>query len=77
MVPAPAEPDIDPRQALAALGCADPSTSGVKGGWDTLLWRFRTPMTAGTSRIYFLPGRDEIVRRECIALRCASAGCRQ
>ncbi len=77
MAPAPAEPDIDPGEALAALGCSEPlDIRRVKGGWDTLLWRFRTADDRRHSlRVYFLPDRDEIVRRECIALEaCASGG---
>src|SRR5574341_2159817 len=77
MAPAPAEPDVDPREALAALGCAEPlDIRRVKGGWDTLLWRFRTPDDRLHSlRIYFLPDRDDIVRREFAALKaCADSG---
>jgi aminoglycoside phosphotransferase (APT) family kinase protein len=77
MAPAPSEPDLDPREALAALGCAEPlDIRRVKGGWDTLLWRFRTSDDRTHSlRIYFLPGRDEVVHRERIALEtCATAG---
>jgi len=76
MAPAPAEPDIDPREALAALGWDEPlDIKRVTGGWDTLLWRFGTPDDRRHSlRIYFLPGRDEVVRRERIALEaCANA----
>lgn len=76
MEPAPAEPEVDPQAALAVLGYSEPlEVRRVKGGWDTLLWRFRTPDNSRHSlRIYFLPDRDEIVRRECIALEaCATA----
>ena len=77
MSPAPAEPEVDPRKALAALGCAEPlDLKRVQGGWDTLLWRFHTADDHRHSlRIYFLPDRDDIVRRERIALEtCAAAG---
>ncbi len=71
------EAQIDPRQALTALGYAEVSEpQRVKGGWDTLLWRFSTPDGREHSlRVYHLPSRQEIARRERIALkRCAEAG---
>lgn len=71
------EAKIDPRKALAALGYAETSEPRrVKGGWDTLLWRFATPDGREHSlRVYHLPNRREIARRERIALkRCAEAG---
>jgi hypothetical protein len=71
------EAQIDPRQALAALGYADTSEpQRVKGGWDTLLWRFGTPDgLEHTLRVFVLPSREEIAWRERIALEtCAHAG---
>lgn len=70
------EAQIDPRKALAALGYAQTSEPRrVKGGWDTLLWRFATPDGREHSlRVFHLPGRDEIAWRERIALQvCAAA----
>lgn len=71
------EAQIDPRQALAALGYAEVSEpQRVKGGWDTLLWRFSTPDGEEHSlRVFILPRRQEIAQRERIALKtCARAG---
>ena len=71
------EAHIDPQGALATLGYAETSEPRrVKGGWDTLLWRFRTPDGREHSlRVFYLPGRNEIAWRERIALEaCATAG---
>jgi aminoglycoside phosphotransferase (APT) family kinase protein len=71
------EAKIDPRQALAGLGYSETSEpERVKGGWDTLLWRFGTPDgREHTLRVFVLPTRQEIAWRERIALeRCARAG---
>ncbi len=71
------EAHIDPRGALATLGYAETSEPRrVKGGWDTLLWRFGTQDGREHSlRVYVLPRREEIARRERIALEtCARAG---
>ncbi len=71
------EAQIDPRNTLAALGYAETSEPRrVKGGWDTLLWRFATPDGREHSlRVFHLPRRDEIAWRERIALEtCAGAG---
>ena len=71
------EAQIDPREALAGLGFADISEPRrVKGGWDTLLWRFGTPDGRNHSlRVFYLPGRNEIALRERVALEtCATAG---
>ena len=68
---------VDPRRALAALGYGETSEPRrVRGGWDTLLWRFQTPDGREHSlRVYYLPRREEIARRERIALEtCARAG---
>ena len=68
---------IDPRQALAVLGYGQTSEPRrIKGGWDTLLWRFQTPDGRQHSlRIYFLPGREAMAERERIALEtCAGSG---
>lgn len=44
------EPQIDPRAALAALGYPETTEpQRVKGGWETLLWRFATPDGGGKS----------------------------
>jgi len=74
---AAAEPNIDPRAALAALGypeVTDPQR--VKGGWDTLLWRFATADGREHSLRVFSPHLpEEIPSRERIALEtCARAG---
>ena len=71
------EPGIDPRQALAALGYAETSEPRrVKGGWDTLLWRFATPDGAEHSlRVHRLEGGEEFARRERLAFQaCEKAG---
>ncbi|TEU01020.1 MAG: hypothetical protein E3J29_01320, partial [Dehalococcoidia bacterium] len=71
------EAQIQPREALAALGYAETSEpQRVKGGWDTLLWRFGTTDGREHSlRVYVLPRREEIAWRERIALEtCARAG---
>ncbi len=68
---------IDPRQALAALGYPETNEpERVTGGWDTVMWKFMTPEGREHSlRIYCLPRRDEVARRERIALEaCAEAG---
>lgn len=48
----------------------------VKGGWETLIWRFKTPDGSPHSlRVYWLPEGAEIARREQIAMRaCSEAG---
>ena len=67
------DPDegIRPEAVLAALGYNGSSdVRRVAGGWDTLLWRFRTPDGLDrTLRVYVLPDRDEVAARELIALR--------
>ncbi len=71
------EAQIQPREALAALGYAETSEpQRVKGGWDTLLWRFSTPDGREHSLRVFSPHLpEEIAWRERIALeRCARAG---
>lgn len=68
---------VDPAAALRALGYESASAPiRVTGGWDTLLWRFQTPDGRHHAlRVYHLPQREEIVRRERSALAaCASAG---
>lgn len=64
------EAQIDPRQALAALGYEETSEpQRVTGGWDTLLWRFATPDGREHSlRVHVLPHREEIAWRERVAL---------
>jgi len=71
------EARIDLRRALAELGYAETSEpQRVKGGWDTLLWRFSTPDGRDHSlRVFVLPTRQDIARRERIALEtCARVG---
>ena len=68
---------VDPRQALAALGYSETSEpERVTGGWDTLMWKFTTPEGREHSlRIYYQPRRDEVARRERVALAaCAQGG---
>ena len=77
MNPADIETRIDPRVALAALGYAEASEPRrVKGGWDTLLWRFSTPDGREHSlRVHYLPDRQEFAWRERLALAaCERAG---
>ncbi len=69
-------PRVDAKAALASLGYVDISEpEPVPGGWDTLLWRFRTPDAAEHSlRVFVLPGAEETQRREWLALEaCAAA----
>ena len=71
------EAQVDPRKALAALGYGETSEPRrVKGGWDTLLWRFGTPDGREHSlRVFCLPRREEFARRERLALEtCAKGG---
>jgi len=71
------EAKIDPRQTLAGLGYAETSEpQRVKGGWDTLLWRFGTPDGREHSLRVFSPHLPrQIAWRERIALEtCARAG---
>jgi aminoglycoside phosphotransferase (APT) family kinase protein len=71
------EARIDPEHALAGLGYAETSEpERVKGGWDTLLWRFGTPDGREHSlRVFVLPTRQEIAWRERTALEtCARVG---
>jgi len=71
------EAQIDPRQALAALGYTEVSEpQRVTGGWDTLLWRFATPDGREHSlRVYHQPHLRGIAWRERLALEaCAGAG---
>lgn len=71
------EEGIDPRKVLSALGYSHTSEpKRIRGGWDTLLWRFQTPAGEDCSlRVYFLPNREEVAERERIALlACEKAG---
>ena len=71
------EASIEPRAALSALGYPDISEPvRVVGGWDTLMWRFKTADGAAHSlRVHYLPDREEFARRERIAMEaCAAAG---
>ena len=68
---------VDPVAALRVLGFESASApERVTGGWDTLQWRFQTPDGRDHAlRIYHLPQREEIARREAAALAaCVSAG---
>jgi len=73
---APPQPSIDPRQALAALGYPEATEpQRVKGGWETLLWRFATPDGREHSlRVHHLPDREEFARRERLALQACEKG---
>ncbi|HEU4760230.1 MAG TPA: aminoglycoside phosphotransferase family protein [Dehalococcoidia bacterium] len=71
------EARLDPRGVLAALGYAETSEPRrVKGGWDTLLWRFQTPDGREHSlRVYHLPRIQPLAWRERVALEtCERAG---
>jgi aminoglycoside phosphotransferase (APT) family kinase protein len=70
------EPSINPRQALAALGYPETTEpQRVKGGWETILWRFATPDGREHSlRVHHLPDRDEFARRERLALQACEKG---
>src|SRR3990172_12073906 len=70
------ETQIDPRAALAALGYPETTEpQRVKGGWETLLWRFATPNGGEHSlRVHHLPGREEFARRERLALQACEKG---
>ena len=68
---------IDPRQALVTLGYPETSEpERITGGWDTVMWKFTTQEGREHSlRIYCLPRRNEVARRERIALEaCAQSG---
>lgn len=68
---------IDPYAALSELGYeAVLEVQRIGGGWDTLLWRFRTSDGLDhTLRVYYLPRRQEISKRERNALEaCARTG---
>jgi aminoglycoside phosphotransferase (APT) family kinase protein len=70
------EARLDPLEALPALGFPDVSDiCRVKGGWETLLWRFKTPDGGEHSlRVYHLPRVRGIAWRERVALEaCAAA----
>ena len=73
---APTEPSLDPRAALAALGYPETTEpQRVKGGWETLLWRFATPDGREHSlRVHHLPEREEFARRERLALQACEKG---
>lgn len=69
--------DIDPQAALPALGYPHYSDlTPVRGGWDTAMWRFRTPDGAQhTLRVHPSAEHATAARREQIALAaCAAAG---
>ena len=71
------ETQIDPREALGTLGYPEISEpKRVKGGWETLLWRFQTPDGRDHSlRVYHLPRVQPLAWRERAALEtCAKAG---
>lgn len=77
MTSAELEDRIDPRQALASLGYAEAGEPvRVKGGWDTLLWRFVTADGAEHSLRVYSPHLPEGTPwRERLALEtCAKAG---
>ncbi len=65
---------VEPREALRALGFDDVREADpVRGGWDTLLWRFATHDGRQHSlRMYALPRLRPIVWRERVALECCA-----
>ena len=72
-----AEIEIDPQKVLSALGYEETSEPRrVKGGWDTLLWRFQTADGGDHSlRVYQLARIRPLAWRERVALEtCATAG---
>lgn len=71
------EARVEPRELLPALGFPEAlEPEPVTGGWDTLLWRFRSADGVHHAlRVYVLPNRNEVIRRERLALEtCARAG---
>jgi aminoglycoside phosphotransferase (APT) family kinase protein len=68
-------PRIEPSAVLDALGFRDVSPpEPVRGGWDTLLWRFATPDGGQHSlRVYDLARLRPIAWRERVALECCAA----
>lgn len=66
--------DVDPRNILAALGLADPSSvTPVSGGWDTALWRIRRGSESFALRV-FRPDQAGQWRRELDVMRLAIEG---
>jgi aminoglycoside phosphotransferase (APT) family kinase protein len=70
-------PEIEPHALLRTLGYPDAQdVVRIRGGWDTLIWRFQD--TAGdlrSLRVYWLPDREESSLKEEAALRhCESVG---
>jgi aminoglycoside phosphotransferase (APT) family kinase protein len=65
------EERLDPRKILAALDYHDVSEiQRIRGGWDTIIWRFQTGDGEFHSlRVHFLPQREGMARREVAALR--------
>jgi len=65
-----AEPRIEPRRVLTALGFAKVSNvERVPGGWDTLMWRFVTQDGRELSlRMFHLRRRQDVAWRERVAL---------
>lgn len=79
MTPAGTEiaPEIDPLSLLRTLGYPDAQdVVQIRGGWETLIWRFRD--TAGdlrSLRVYWVPDREESSLKEAVALRhCEAVG---
>jgi aminoglycoside phosphotransferase (APT) family kinase protein len=69
-------PNVDPKRVLNSIGFGARDIVSIKGGWDTLIWRFRDDRGELLSlRVYWLPDREESSRKEEIALRhCEAAG---
>src|SRR3990172_2511457 len=70
--------DIDPADVLRQIGWPDPvSCVVVEGGWDTYIWRLRTPDGRDHAlRVYRMAEeRDigEVPRREELSLRAVAA----
>ncbi len=78
----PTSSEIDPAEVLRQAGWPPPtSCSVVQGGWDTYIWRFRSPDGAEHAlRVYRQPGPNEqareigeSARREEASLRALGA----
>jgi aminoglycoside phosphotransferase (APT) family kinase protein len=70
-------PELEPRDLLRAVGYPEAhDLLRIRGGWDTLIWRFRGGDDELRSlRVYWLPDRVESSRKEIAALRhCETVG---
>ena len=59
-------PEIDPLSVLRSLGfVVAGEIVRIRGGWDTLIWRFETPDGSRHAlRLHILPEREDMARRE-------------